>query len=94
MSNSTLNRRNFVKTAIAGAAATSLAVPTLASASDKKKLRLKMQTYWGKEANEPFKTFTDNVKDATDGAIKIKRYPGGAIVPDAEMLEAYAWCVG
>ncbi len=88
MSNNKLNRRNFVKTAIAGAAATSLAVPTLASAGDKKKLKLKMQTYWGKEANKPFKTFTDNVKVATNKGIKIKRYPGSAIVPDAEMLEA------
>ncbi len=88
MSNNKLNRRNFVKTAIAGAAATSLAVPTLVSAGDKKKLKLKMQTYWGKEANKPFKTFTDNVKAATDKGIKIKRYPGSAIVPDAEMLEA------
>lgn len=84
-----LNRRNFVKATVTGAAATSLAIPALANAEDKKKkLHLKMQTYWGKEANEVFKTFTDNVKIATDGGINIKRYPGGAIVPDAEMLEA------
>ncbi len=86
---SKMNRRNFVKATVAGAAATSLAAPALVSADeDKKKLRLKMQTYWGKEADSQFKTFTDNVKIATDGQIKIKRYPGGAIVPDAEMLEA------
>lgn len=83
-----INRRHFVKAAVAGAAATSLAVPTLAAAEDQKKIRLKMQTYWGKEADAQFKTFTDNVKIATDGDIRIKRYPGGAIVPDAEMLEA------
>ncbi|MBS9778512.1 MAG: TRAP transporter substrate-binding protein DctP [Gammaproteobacteria bacterium] len=83
-----MNRRNFVKAAVTGAAATSLAVPAIASADEKKKVRLKMQTYWGKEADAQFKEFTDNVKIASDGAIRIKRYPGSAIVPDAEMLEA------
>ncbi len=84
-----MNRRHFVKTTVAGAAATSLAIPALANANEgKKKLRLKMQTYWGKEADGQFKTFTDNVKIATDGTIRIKRYPGSAIVPDAEMLDA------
>lgn len=83
---SNMNRRNFVKAAVAGAAATA-AVPTIANAEDKK-IRLKLQSYWGKEADEQFNNYTDNVKIATDGGIRIKRYPGGAIVPDADMVDA------
>lgn len=84
-----MNRRNFVKAAVAGAAATTAAVPAIAAADDKKKkIRLKLQSYWGKEADKQFKDYTDNVKIATDKGISIKRYPGGAIVPDAEMIDA------
>lgn len=84
-----LNRRNFVKAAVTGAAATSLAAPSILHAAEEKKpIRLKLQSYWGKEADSQFKDYTNNVKVATNGAIKIKRYPGGAIVPDAEMLDA------
>lgn len=84
-----MKRRHFVKAAVAGVTASTLAVPSLSSASErKKKLRLRMQTYWGKEADSQFETFTNNIKTATEGTISIKRYPGGAIVPDAEMLEA------
>lgn len=83
-----LNRRHFVKTAVAGATAASLAAPSLVKAEEKKTVRLRMQTYWGKEADEAFKTFTDNIKIASEDSLKIKRYPGGAIVPDAELLQA------
>ncbi len=83
-----INRRHFVKATVAGAAATSLAVPTLVSGEDKKKMRLKMQTYWGKEVGDIFKVFANNVKVASDNSLRIKVYEGGSIVPDSEMLEA------
>lgn len=84
---SKLNRRNFVKSAVAGAAvATTL--PTIAAAQDKETIRLRLQSYWGKEADAQFDAYTDNVKAATGDGIRIKRYTGGAIVPDEEMLSA------
>ncbi len=60
-----LNRRNFVKAAVTGAAATSLAAPSILHATEEKKpIRLKLQSYWGKEADSQFKDYTNNVKVA------------------------------
>ncbi len=84
---STMNRRNFVKTAVTGAAIAGVSAPAVVLAGEKK-MRLSMQTYWGKEADGIFKTFTDNVKVASKKSLRIKRHPGGAIVPDAEMFSA------
>lgn len=81
-----INRRNFVKAAVAGAATTA-AIPSIANAKGKK-MRLKMQSWWGKEADPVFDQFIDNIKIGTEGTIRIKRYQGGAIVPDAEMVDA------
>lgn len=84
-----VNRRHFVKAAVAGAAATTVAAPSLALAdSKKKKVRLRMQSWWGKEVDDQFNAFTDNIEVATDGNVSVKRYLGGAIVPDAEMMDA------
>ncbi len=85
---SNMNRRNFVKAAVTGTAAASVAAPAIALAEEEKKIRLRMQTYWGKEADAVFAAFTSNVKTASAGSLRIKRYPGGALVPDAEMLSA------
>lgn len=84
---SKLNRRNFVKTAVAGAAVAST-LPSIASAEEGKVTRLRLQSYQGKEADALFDAYSDNVKVATNGSIRIKRYPGSAIVPDEEMLSA------
>lgn len=82
-----MNRRNMLKTALASAATVSLSsAATTAMANDK--IRLRMQSYWGKEAKGIFKEFTGNVKDATDGTISIRRHEGGSIVPDADMMSA------
>lgn len=86
---SKMNRRNFVKTALTTTAAASIAAPALAADDKKAKtVRLRMQTYWGKEANSIFDSFTDNVKTASEKSVRIKRYPSSAIVPDAEMFSA------
>lgn len=78
-----MKRRQFLGTALAGAA---VSASTQALGADK--IRLRMQTYWGKEADAIFDAYTDNVKDATDGAIRIQRFTGSSIVPDADMLQA------
>lgn len=79
-----MKRRQFIGSALVGAAAVAASSPANAAG----KIRLRMQTYWGKEADAIFDTFTDNVKDATDGEVRIQRFTGGAIVPDAEMMQA------
>lgn len=85
---SKINRRSFVKSTIAATAVASVSAPAVALASEKKTVRLRMQTYWGKEANAIFDNFTDNVKIASEKTLRIRRYPGGALVPDAEMFSA------
>ncbi len=78
-----MKRRQFLGTALAGAA-----VSASTQALGAEKIRLRMQTYWGKEADAIFDTYTDNVKSATDGVIRIQRFTGSSIVPDADMLQA------
>ncbi len=88
---SKMNRRNFVKAAVTGTAAASVAAPSIAMAADEKKektVRLRMQSYWGEEADETFDVFTKNVKVASKKSLRIKRYTSGALVPDAEMISA------
>lgn len=83
-----MDRRNMLKATLGGAAALGLGSMTSTALAADKKMRLRMQSYWGKEAKEIFASYTDNVKTATDGAIRIKRYEGSSIVPDAEMMSA------
>jgi len=50
----------------------------------------KIQTYWSpvEESYKAFADACDRVKILTNGRMEIKPYPGGAIVPDFEALEA------
>lgn len=82
-----MNRRNFVKTATIGAAASTLVLPTLSSA-DEEKSRLRMQILWGKEAKDMFDNYADNVKIASNKSLRIQMFQSGSIVPDEEMLSA------
>ncbi len=82
-----MNRRNMLKTALASAATVSLGSAATSAMADEK-IRLRMQSYWGKEAKDVFKSFTGNIKEATGGVIRIRRHEGGSIVPDAEMMSA------
>jgi len=80
-----MKRRNFIKAAVAGLATAPLAMNATAAEGQKK---LRMQTYWGKEAKQIFKSFTTDVKDASDKSLRIRQYSGSALVPDAEMFQA------
>lgn len=84
---SKLNRRKFVKTAVAGAAVAST-LPSIASAQDNKTIRLRLQSFQGKDMDAVFDAYSENIKEATGGSVRIKRYPGSALVPDTEMLSA------
>lgn len=63
-----------------------LAMPVMAAGP----IKWKIQTYWS-PVEESYKAFADackRVKVLTDGRMEITPYPGGAIVPDFEALEA------
>ncbi|MAC47009.1 TRAP transporter substrate-binding protein DctP [Oceanospirillum beijerinckii] len=81
-----MKRRDLLKTAAAGLVAAPMAMSIASQAQAATSLR--MQTYWGKEANDIFKEFTDDVKSASNKALKVRRYTGGSLVPDAEMFKA------
>ncbi len=83
-----MKRRDFVQSAVVGAAAVGSAGASNAVFAQEEKVRMRMQTYWGKEADEMFDRYTDNMQIASDGAIRVKRFPGSAIVPDADMMQA------
>lgn len=82
-----MQRRKFVQTA----ALASLATPTILSAKTRKKTRLKMATSW--PATMPIlqttaKYFADSVKAMTNGALDIKIYPAGTLVPPLGVFDA------
>lgn len=81
-------RRGFIKTLLAGGAAASVGMPMLAQAEDKKKVRLKMQTYWGKEVGDVFKDFSNDIKVASDQSLRVKVYESSSVVPDTDLIEA------
>jgi len=82
-----MKRRNFVQSAAIGTTA-ALSAGASSSVMAQDKMRLRLQSYWGKEADAVFDAFLDNVKTASDGTIRIQRFTGSAIVPDEEMLQA------
>ena len=80
-----MKRRDLIKSAATGLAAAPLAMgATFANAA----VNLRMQTYWGKEANEIFEAFVGDVKTASNDELRIRRYTGSSLVPDAEMFQA------
>ena len=80
-----MKRRNFIKAAVAGLATAPVA--HIVSAKVRKKT-LRMQTYWGEQADAIFKTFTTDVSNASNKSLTIDQYTGSTLVPDAEMLQA------
>lgn len=81
-------RRGFIKKLLAGGAVASVAAPMLAQAEDKQKVRLKMQTYWGKETGDIFKIFPENIKIASDNSLRVKVYESSSVVADSDLIEA------
>lgn len=83
-----MKRRNFLESAFLGTAAGAATLASPAAFAAETKHRLRLQSYWGKEGDAQFDTFLDNVKTASDGSIRIQRFAGSALVPDADMLQA------
>ncbi len=84
-----MKRRNFLKTAALGTAATALAAPALAQANPKVSWRLTsgfpraLDTIFGAAD-----TFAKYVNDATDGNFQIQVFPAGEILPMPEAVDA------
>ena len=84
-----MKRRQFLKTAGAGLAASAIAAPAIAQSSPEIKWRLtssfpkSLDTLWG--ASE---TFAKYVSEATDGKFQVTPFAAGEIVPGLQALDA------
>src|ERR1044072_6910387 len=84
-----MKRRQFIKTAGAGLAASAIAAPAIAQSLPDVKWRLtssfpkSLDTLWGSS-----ETFAKYVSEATDGKFQITSFAAGEIVPGLQALDA------
>ncbi len=84
-----MSRRNFLKMAGAGVAASALAAPAIAQSTPAIKWRLTAS--WPKSLDTLFgacETFAKHVSEATDGKFQIQVFAAGEIVPGLAVLDA------
>ena len=84
-----MSRRNFLKMAGAGVAASALAAPAIAQSTPAIKWRLAAS--WPKSLDTLFgacETFAKHVSEATDGKFQIQVFAAGEIVPGLAVLDA------
>ena len=82
-----MKRRNILKAAAAGIAAAPLAM-SASNAQAADKVRLRMQTYWGTESDDIHNEFIDDIKVSSNKSLRVKRFRGSELVPNADMLQA------
>ncbi|HEY5278241.1 MAG TPA: TRAP transporter substrate-binding protein [Pseudolabrys sp.] len=84
-----MKRREFLKTAGIGAAATAVAAPAIAQSSPV--LRWRIAASWPKSLDTLYggvETFTKYVAEATDNKFQIQGFAAGEIVPGLQVLDA------
>ncbi len=82
-----MKRRDLIKAAAAGIAATPLAMAaTTAVAAGT--TRLRMQTLYGTETDDLYKSFVNDVKTGSNKSLRITRFRGSELVPNDQMLDA------
>ena len=82
------SRRGFLKVAAAGAAAATVAAPTIASAQGP--ISMRWQSTWPAKDifHEYAQDYAKKVNDMTGGDLKIEVLPAGAVVPAFGLLDA------
>src|SRR6187551_3031700 len=84
-----MKRREFIKTAGIGAAATAVAAPAIAQSMPE--LRWRLAASWPKSLDTLYggvETFAKYVAEATDNKFQIQTFAAGEIVPGLQVLDA------
>src|SRR3954447_23217423 len=87
--NMPMKRREFLKVAGAGVAASAVAAPAIAQSMPE--LRWRLTASWPKSLDTLFgacETFAKFVSEATDGKFQIQSFAAGEIVPGLQVLDA------
>src|SRR5690349_13442508 len=84
-----MERRSFLKKAVAGAAATAVAAPAIAQSNPK--IQWRLAASWPKSLDTLFggaDLVAKRVAEITDGNFQIRTFPAGEIVPALQVLDA------
>src|SRR6266699_7335157 len=84
-----MKRREFLKVAATGMAASAVAAPAIAQSMPELKWRLTAS--WPKSLDTLYgacETFAKYVSEATDGKFQIQNFAAGEIVPGLQVLDA------
>lgn len=82
-----IKRRRFFLGAVAGCAALVMSVLTLPAVAEDK-VRLRFQTFYGTEMDPVTKQFVKNVKEWSNGSLRILMFRGGELISNDQLLGA------
>ena len=89
MSNRPMKRRDFLRTAGIGIAASAVAAPAIAQSSPE--IRWRLTASWPKSLDTLYgscETFSKYIAEATDNKFRVQSFAAGEIVPGLQVLDA------